>query len=67
MKELDLQEDILNRFKSLDGQFPCFIAFSESYARNVYKYLDECQINYFHYYGLDYDGIYKYFIRIISL
>lgn len=65
MKELEIQEDLLNKFKALGGQFPCFIAFSKSYAKSVYKYLDECQINYFHYNSLDYDGIYKYFIRIV--
>ena len=67
MKELELQEDLLNRFKALGGQFPCFIAFSELYSKDVCKYLNEHNINYFHYNGLDYDGIYKYFIRIISL
>lgn len=65
MKDLELQKDLFEKFKALDGQFPCFIVFNESYAREVYKYLDELHINYFHYDGLDYDGIYKYFIRII--
>lgn len=65
MSKLELQDDLFRNFKSLTGQYPCFIAFSKPYTRDVCKYLDQQNIKYFHYNGLDYDGIYKYFIRII--
>ena len=66
MKELELQENLFNKFKALDGQFPCFITFNESYSKEVCKYLEKCHIEYFCYNELDYDGIYKYFIRILD-
>lgn len=65
MEDLKLQKDLFEKFKSLDGHFPCFIAFNEPYAREVCKYLDELHVNYFHYSGFDFDGSYKYFIRIV--
>ena len=65
MSELELQDDLLRNFKSLTGQYPCFIAFNISCTKKVCEYLDMKNIDYFHYSGLDYDGVYKYFIRII--
>ena len=65
MSELELQDDLLRNFKSLTGQYPCFIAFNISCAKKVCEYLDMRNIDYFHYSELDYDGVYKYFIRII--
>lgn len=65
MEDLEIQKDLFEKFKALDGQFPCFTAFNESYAREVYKYLDKHHIKYFSYSGFDFDGSYKYFIRII--
>ena len=65
MSELELQDDLLRNFKSLTGQYPCFIAFNISCTKKVCEYLDMKNIDYFHYSVLDYDGIYKYFIRIV--
>lgn len=65
MSELELQDDLLRNFKALTGQYPCFIAFNISCTKKVCEYLDMKNIDYFHYSGLDYDGVYKYFIRII--
>ena len=65
MSKLELQDDLLSNFKSLTGQYPCFIAFNISCTKKVCEYLDMRNIDYFHYSGLDYDGVYKYFIRII--
>ena len=66
MKELELQENLFSKFKALSGYFPCFITFTESYSKEVCEYLEKCHIKYLCYNGLDYDGIYKYFIRILD-
>ena len=65
MSKQELQDDLFRNFKALTGQYPCFIAFNISCDKKVCEYLDMRNIDYFHYGGLDYDGVYKYFIRII--